>query len=127
MHNDENSFSVSLSLFLFFTLSMSHTIKHQTVNIFQIKHIRGILFDDTEKTAGTKAKAQSKNQSIHLEIKPAKFTKPTSTITSNKKAKLTQDDSALTYKPTSKESTVNNNLIQQRFTVVTRPTTTSNE
>lgn len=109
---------------------MSHSIKHQTINIFQVKHIRGILFDDTEKSSGSKAKAQSnaKNQSIHLEIKPIQFLKPTNTATvtaANKKAKLSQDDSAVTYKLASIEPLSNNKIIQQKFSVVAR--STSNE
>lgn len=104
---------------------MSHSIKHQIINIFQVKHIRGILFDDTEKTAGTKTKAQSnsKNQSIHLEIKPVKFLKPTTPVTTNKKAKLTQDDSAVTYNAPRIGPMANNKLVQQKFSVVARSTT----
>lgn len=88
----------------------------------QVKHIRGILFDDAEKTAKTKTKAQtnSKNQSIHLEIKPVTFLKPAAIITTNKKAKLTQDDSAVTYNVPRIEP---NKLVQQKFSVVARSTT----
>lgn len=101
---------------------MSQSIKHQTIDIFQVKHIRGILFDDTEKSSGSKAKAQSnsKNQSIHLEIKPMQFLKPTNTAAANKKAKLSQDDSAVTYKLASIEPLSGDKIVQQKFSVVAR-------
>lgn len=78
------------------------------IHIFQIKHVRGILFDDVEKSnRGSQASSQSnaKNQSIHLEIKAVKFLKPTSAAaTTHKKANVTQDDSVLNYKVSTKES-----------------------
>lgn len=74
-----------------------HSIKHQTIHIFQIKHIRGILFDDTEKSGRNKSTAQS--------ISSLKFAKPTTTgIAANKKVKITQDDSVLNYKVSAKET-----------------------
>lgn len=86
---------------------------------FQIKHIRGILFDDAEKSGRNKtaSQANNKNQSIHLDIQLVKFPKPTSTaIASNKKAKITQDDSALNYKVSAKETTMTaNKLVQQKL------------
>lgn len=107
-------------------MSLSLTIKHQTVNIFQVKHIRGILFDDAEKTAGTKTKAQSNNNknqsSIHLEIKAVNILKPVATA---KKAKLSQDDSAITYKIATQESPVTDKIVQQKFNVVARSNNSS--
>lgn len=92
-----------------------------------MKHIRGILFDDAEKKGGksTNAQANNKNQSIHLEIKPVKVTKPTSTVTTAtaaKRSRSSQDDSAISYKIMSNDSY--NRIIQNKFDVVSRCTST---
>lgn len=85
-----------------------------------MKHIRGILFDDIEKSGGKRT--NSKSQSIHLEIKPIKFLKPTSTtIATNKKSKLTQDDSAIPSKASTREVMVNDRVFPNKFDIVARP------
>lgn len=102
----------------FFSYTLPTESNNQTIHIFQIKHIRGILFDDAaEKSKRKPASVQStsKPQSIHLEIKPVKMSKLT--IPSNKKAK---DDSIVSYKIPTKESMTSIRMVQQKFDVVAR-------
>lgn len=92
-------------------MSASPTLKHQTIHIFQVKHIRGILFDDAEKSNRrnqSTSQQMSKNQMIGLEIKTMTFLKPATPLSSTaKKAKTSQDDSVLNY-ATSTKATTNN-------------------
>lgn len=86
--------------------------------LFQVKHIRGILFDDAEKSrrgsGGGQSNSGNKSSSIHLEINPVQVIQiqenPTKTVIasasgSNKKStsKVSQDDSVLNYKVSSRD------------------------
>lgn len=80
-----------------------------------MKHIRGILFDDAEKSRrGGQSSNNNKSSSIHLEINPVPVIQiqenPTKTVIasasgSNKKStsKLSQDDSVLNFKVSSRD------------------------
>lgn len=81
-----------------------------------MKHIRGILFDDAEKSRrGSGGQSNSsKSPSIHLEINPVQVIQvqenPTKTVIasasgSNKKStsKVSQDDSVLNFKVSSRD------------------------
>lgn len=83
---------------------------------FQVKHIRGILFDDAEKSRrGSGGQSNSgKSPLIHLEINPVQVIQiqenPTKTVIasasgSNKKStsKVSQDDSVLNFKVSSRD------------------------
>lgn len=80
-----------------------------------MKHIRGILFDDAEKSRrGNGGQSSGKSPSIHLEINPVPVIQiqenPTKTVIasasgSNKKStsKVSQDDSVLNFKVSSRD------------------------
>lgn len=80
-----------------------------------MKHIRGILFDDAEKSRrGSGGQSSGKSPSIHLEINPIPVIQiqenPTKTVIasasgSNKKStsKVSQDDSVLNFKVSSRD------------------------
>lgn len=71
-----------------------------------MKHVRGILFDDTE--ISRHKSGPDRGSSIHLEIKSVPIvlkqsTTPVDASGSNKKSKVSQDDSVINYKASSKD------------------------